>query len=221
MTLARTVAVPGMLNEYRGFGELIAGLSDDEWQTPTRCAGWTVADVAAHVVGQLNDVVTGNLDGLGSPEATQREVDERRGRGPAELAEELAGSEKAGTDIVNGFDDAAWQGPVPGGGDGTLGFGVEALWADTYIHADDIRSAIGRPSERSDNWLGAVSHVADVLTSEGWGPATLALDGLPEIEISGGGKRITGDPIQWVLAATGRGDPAAFGLDETVNIYRG
>jgi uncharacterized protein (TIGR03083 family) len=211
-----------MLREYRAFGELIAGLSDDEWQTPTRCTGWTVADVAAHVVGQLTDVVTGNLEGLGSPEATQREVDERRGRAPAELAEELTGSEKVGTDITDSFDDAAWVGPVPGGGDGTLGFGIEALWADTYIHADDIRAAIGRPSEPSDNWLGAVSHVADVLTGEGWGPATLALDGLPEIEVSGGGgQRITGDPIQWVLAATGRGDPAAFGLDETVNIYRG
>jgi hypothetical protein len=31
---------------------------------------------------------------------------------------------------------------------------------------------------------------------------------------------VSGDPYDFVLVATGRGDPATFGLDETVNIYR-
>src|SRR3954470_23980476 len=144
MPLPREVAVPGMLEEYQSFGELLLTLSDEDWRQPTRCEGWTVADVAAHVVGQLTDVVTGRLDGLGTPEATTREVEERRGRTPAQLVDELAESGKLGGEIAAGFDDAAWNGPIPTGGPGTLGTGIEALWADAYIHADDIRSAIGR-----------------------------------------------------------------------------
>jgi hypothetical protein len=30
---------------------------------------------------------------------------------------------------------------------------------------------------------------------------------------------LTGDPLPFVLAATGRSDPAALGLDPSVNIY--
>jgi len=50
MTLSRTVVVPGMAAEYQNFVGLLRGLSDEEWETPSRCEGWRVADVAAHVV---------------------------------------------------------------------------------------------------------------------------------------------------------------------------
>jgi hypothetical protein len=36
----------------------------------------------------------------------------------------------------------------------------------------------------------------------------------------GSGRRVTGDPHQFVLVATGRADPATLGLDESVNVYR-
>ena len=89
MTLSREVVVPGMLAEYKSFSELVGGLSGEDWETPSRCEGWRVADVAAHVVGQLTDVVNLRLEGLGTPEVTQRQVDERRGKTPSELAAEL------------------------------------------------------------------------------------------------------------------------------------
>jgi hypothetical protein len=31
---------------------------------------------------------------------------------------------------------------------------------------------------------------------------------------------VSGDPLAFVLAATGRSDPGALGLDESVNVYR-
>ena len=40
------------------------------------------------------------------------------------------------------------------------------------------------------------------------------------IDIGAGGPKITGDPYQFVLVASGRADPATLGLDATVNIYR-
>src|SRR3974390_2679787 len=115
MTLPRDVVIPGMLAEYRSFDDFIRGLSDEEWNRPTRCEGWRVADVAGHAVGQLTDVVNLLLDALGTPEVTKRQVDERRGRGPSELADELQSSTSLASDLAAAFDDAAWAGPLPTG----------------------------------------------------------------------------------------------------------
>jgi uncharacterized protein (TIGR03083 family) len=176
--------------------------------------------VASHAIGSMADVVNLRLDGLGTPEVTQREVDERAGRSPAELADECARVRKQAQDMLPGFDDASWSAPAPGGYEGTLGDGVEALWFDFFMHADDIRAAIGRPSEPSDGLRASASHIATELTKREWGPATIALDGLPEFEVSGGGARkIEGDPMKFALAATGRTDPASIGLDASVNLY--
>lgn len=222
MTLPREIVTRGMITEYGAFADLVRPLSDDEWQRPTRCEGWRVGDVAAHVSGILADVVNFRLDGIASPEVTQRQVDERRGYSPTELADELEQNTKLGIDIAAGFDDATWNGPALAGLPHTLGFGVEGLWYDTYVHGDDIRSAVGRRSVRDIESLRAsVSHLAQLLTDQEWGPAVLALDGLEEFDVSGGGgRRVTGDPLDFVLAATGRADPAKLGLDAGVNVYR-
>ncbi|HLX87735.1 MAG TPA: maleylpyruvate isomerase family mycothiol-dependent enzyme, partial [Acidimicrobiales bacterium] len=105
MTLPRDVVVPSVQAEYRSFEALLRTLSVDEWERPTRCAGWRTADVAAHVVGQLTDVVNLRLDGLGTPEVTERQVAEHRGRTAAELADELDGSTKVAGDLLAAFDD--------------------------------------------------------------------------------------------------------------------
>jgi len=221
MTLPRDYVIPGTLAEYRSFADLVLGLSAEEWDAPTRCDGWRVGDVAAHVIGQLNDVVNLRLEGLGSPEVTKRQVDERRGRPPAELADELDSSLKVAVDLMSAFDDAAWEGAAPPGAPGSLGFGIESLWFDTFLHADDMRSAFGPSQLQGEGLRPSVSHLAAVLTDQGWGPAVLALDGLETFPVSGGGGRtITEDAAEFVLVSTGRGDPASLGLDEAVNIYR-
>lgn len=220
MTLPRAEVTAGLLDELEVFEALLRSINDTDRSTPTRCAGWDVADVAAHVIGSLADVTAGRFDGLGTPEVTERQVVERRGRSTAELADECAEVRVATGALLALFDDAAWEGPAPGGYDGTLGAGAEALWYDAYLHGDDIRVALGRPSVGGDGLRAAASHLADVLTTRSWGPATIALDGLPEFPVSGGGgRRIEGDPLAFTLAVTGRGDPAAFGLDESANVY--
>jgi len=220
MTLSRTEVVGGLIDELGAFGALIEPLDAAAWATSTRCEGWTVADVAAHVIGSMADVVSGRLEGLGTPEVTAREVSERQGRSPAELAAELAEVTKLTAELSGAFDDAAWAAPAPGGYDGSLGEGVEALWYDTYLHADDIRAALGRRSERGAGLRPTVHHLAILLDKKGWGPATLSFDGLETLTVGGGGTpSLTGDPLPFVLAATGRGDPAALGLDSSVNIY--
>ena len=220
MALPREEVTAGFITELSRFEELIRSVDAKDWRSPSRCQGWTAADVAGHVTGQLADIVYGRFDGLGTPEVTQRQVDERKAKSPTEMADELAEVQKLGADILALFDDAAWAGPPPAGLPGTLGEGVEGLWFDAWMHADDIRDAIGRPSESGPGVRASVSHLADLLTQRGWGPATIAVRGLEEFNVSGGGGlRIEGDPIAFVLVASGRQDAATLGLDPSVNVY--
>ena len=65
----------------------------------------------------------------------------------------------------------------------------------------------------------SVEYLAEQLETRGWGPATLALDDMEKLPVGEGGPAVTGDPFRFVLAATGRANPAELSLDETVNIY--
>lgn len=220
MPLPRAEVIAGHVEELGRFESLLRSIDDEEWRQPTRCAGWSVADVAAHVVGTLHDITDGRLDELATPEHVAAQVNERQGRSQAELADELHDVRKVFADIMATFDDTAWVAPAPAGLAPSLGEGVEALWYDAYVHGDDIRAATGRASVRGPGLRASVSHVSDLLTAKGWGPATLALDGLEEFPVSGGAERaVTGDALQFVLAATGRLDPSTLGLDPTVNVY--
>ncbi|HET6792910.1 MAG TPA: maleylpyruvate isomerase family mycothiol-dependent enzyme [Acidimicrobiales bacterium] len=219
MTLGRSEVVAGIQAELEGFGRLIAGLGDRQWATPTRCAGWTVADVAGHVVGTAADVAAGRFAELAEPDAPDRQADERRGRTPAQLADELAGARDGLIGLAAAFDDAAWAGPLPAGLPGTVGFGAEGIWYDAYVHGDDIRVALGLAPERGPGLAAAVSHLAGLLDERGWGPATLELDGVPVFEVGGGGRALRGDALVFVRVATGRGDPDELGLTGPVNVY--
>ena len=221
--IPRAEVQAGFPLELLAFSELVRSLDETALARPTRCQGWTVGNVAAHVAGSMADVVSGRLEDAGSPEWTGRQVHERQGRSGAELSDEIAGAAKTSADLLAAFDDAAWNGPAPAGVTGTLGDGVLALWYDTFLHADDIRDAVGIGTVDGPGRRAAVHHVADVLTTQQWGPAVLSLDGLEEIAIGGGdgapARHIKGDPMAFLLVATGRKDAATLDLDPSVNIY--
>jgi uncharacterized protein (TIGR03083 family) len=235
MTLRPEEIAQGYLDEMDAMVELLRSIDADRWATPSRCEGWTVAQVAAHGVGGSADVAAGRLEGLGSPEVTAREVAEREGKTASDLADELASVREPLAGLMALFDDEAWQSQAPGGYSGTLAQGVEALLYDTWAHSDDIRAALGQPAVSSIGLRAAVHHLGQVLGEQGWGPATLALDGVEEVAVpaptegapgsgskSGaeGDGRITGDAYTFVLAASGRIEPEPLGLDATVNVYR-
>jgi uncharacterized protein (TIGR03083 family) len=190
MALSRTDISDGLVSELGTFEQLVRSLSPDELDMPSRCEGWTVGDVARHTIGSLADATSGRLDGLGSPEVTAREVAERAGHTAQQLADECAGITKAVIGLMSVFDDTSWEAPAGGGFDGTLGRGVEALWYDTWLHGDDIRSAIGRPTQLGDGLRAALSHVELELDKRGWTGTVPALD--------------DPDALPFILAATGR-----------------
>jgi uncharacterized protein (TIGR03083 family) len=191
MVLSREAVSQGLLDELDRFGALIGGLDDEQWLAPTRCDGWVVRDVAAHTVGTMADIAAGRLEGLGTPEVTQREVDERKDMTPKQLADECAEVRAATAALLPAFDDAAWAAPAPGGYDGSLGEAVEALWYDAYVHADDIRAALGMPTELGPGLEVATAHVELFLGRLGW---------------SGDVPRVGSAAHEFVLAATGRAD---------------
>lgn len=221
MTLDRVTVLAGIPDELGAFGDLVRPLNDDRLRTPTRCAGWTVADVAGHVVGTVVDITEGRLDGQGTPPVTQRQATERVGNSAQQLADELAGATPTLTALLASLPEDGWGGPSITDPHYSLGFAVEAIWFDAWLHGDDIRAAIGAPPTQGPGLRCAVHHVAGYLEQRGWGPATLALDGIERVQVAGGGTEVTGDPLEFVLAATGRRDPADLGLDDSINVYAG
>ena len=49
--LDRDTAMTLAAQEYALFAATLADLTDEEWQTPTGCPGWTVRDIAGHTLG--------------------------------------------------------------------------------------------------------------------------------------------------------------------------
>jgi len=214
--LPRTHVLRGAIDEYELFAELIAGLDEQGWTAPSRCEGWEVRDVAGHVVEAAADVIAGTI----GQRTADQEAAAGRLRSPSEQAAHLRGTLDAFTGLAEALDDAAWEAasPLP---TLSIGKGVLTIWFDTYIHADDIRRALGLRSIHGDGLRASLEYVRLELEDRGWGPARLELDDTPVIEVgTGNGRVVRGDALEFLLVATGRLDPARFGLDDSVNVFR-
>ena len=218
MSLSRISVIDGFLDSAEVFAELVAGMRPEQWTAPTRCEGWRVRDVAAHVVGIAEDVTNGTT-GQRTP---ADQVAALSAEPPEALAAKLRGYIDGIRPIVRALDDAAWEGPSPVP-EMSMRVGVLTLWHEQYLHGDDIRTAIGYPSLRGEGLQACLERVAYELEHQGWGPARLELDGVAAIAIggsNGNGRVVSGDALQFALIATGRAEPAAMGLPAEVNIYR-
>jgi uncharacterized protein (TIGR03083 family) len=201
MGLTRQQIIDGTLDEWRQCAATIRGLTPEQWQAPTRCDGWEVRDVAGHLVGLVSDVFAGTGFGSSTPD---EQAAARRDHSPAEVADELDKASASAQLLVSGLDDAAWAGPSPAPGT-TIGEGVRALWADAFVHRDDISAALGTGPLGGLGVEAAVENGLTALAKKGWSTT---------IDLS------AADRHQLMLALTGRADPATVGLDDTANVYR-
>ncbi|MFB4317231.1 maleylpyruvate isomerase family mycothiol-dependent enzyme [Actinomadura sp. 21ATH] len=206
--------IDGLIAEYGALADLIATLPSHGWDTGTRCAGWRVRDVAGHVLGGATDV----RDRRAGHRTPDQQAAAHRDLRPREAARTLREAAQGVRALLERLDERTWSqpGPVPGR---TVGDSVLSLWHDTYVHADDIRAALGMPPARGPGLEASVRWLALLLDRRGWGPARLLLDGLGTFHIGEGGPDLRGDPHDFVLVATGRADPAAFAAPPAVNVY--
>jgi uncharacterized protein (TIGR03083 family) len=211
----RERTLTGLLDEYRSFAELIGALDDSGWIRETRCAGWQVRDVAAHLVGQATDAVSGTI-GTRTPDEQAAAL---RAESPAELAARLRTATDSMARLATAIDDAAWTAPSPVPGL-TLGQGVHALLHDAYVHGDDIRAALAQPIDAGPGLCASLDFVLGALLRDDTAAANSAVARLLGVPAQDFARQTGMAAHDFLLAATGRGDPALRGLPDSVNIYR-
>ena len=217
----------------------LEALPEPAWDKPSLCDGWTVRDLMSHVVGVASDVANRRLDGVGTAEQNQRQVDERKGRSPREILDEWNDQGKLLEDGVLALTDDFWNAPYTD--NFNVGQALQRMVEDIYVHGHDARIPLGDEPVDGPGMISTLEVASRDLHNRLPG---LAPDvGIVSIEagefsstVTGPGStnvRITGDPITLALVSTGRitldqaiadGEltvepnvPA--GLAEAINIY--
>jgi uncharacterized protein (TIGR03083 family) len=143
--------------QRRRFEQMLADLSLDEWQARTRCDGWTVQDVAAHLVGvnafwqmSITAGLTGeptrvlnNFDPASTPTLL---IEPMRTLPPADVLGQLVASHDSLLRVLADLDDAGWATTceTPAGYVPIRLLAFHALW-DCWIHERDVALPLGRP----------------------------------------------------------------------------
>jgi uncharacterized protein (TIGR03083 family) len=207
--------ITGLVDEYRSFAQLIGALSDSDWTRETRCTSWQVRDVAAHVVGQAIDTVSGAI-GSRMPDDQAAAL---RSESPTVLAAQLHTALSSITQLATVIDDAAWSAPSPVPGL-TLGQGTHALLQDAYVHGDDVRAALGLPFDGGPGLHASLDFVLGALLRDDTARVEPDLARLLAVPAERFTQQTGLAAYDFLLAATGRRDPAPLRLPKSVNIFR-
>ena len=193
-----------LVRQRARLAEVAAGFDDAQWATPSRCDGWTVRDVLAHLVGtdqfwalSVTQALAGaptrylvGFDPVATPAAM---VEASRHQSPSDvLASYRAGSE-ALADVLAGLDAEQWEvlGEAPPGHIAIHALARHALW-DAWIHERDMLLPLGiQPAEEPDEVIACLEYAAAlgpafiaVTAPEGSVSATIAVDGHdPDVEL--------------------------------------
>ena len=231
--------IAGLTEERERLVTFLQTLPQDAWERASLCEGWTVRDVVAHLVGNCADTLAGTLADFGTEQFNRRQVDARATATPEDLLAEWADVGPRVEEFLAGFPAEVWDVVVPQIGISTR-TGVQRLLEDLWIHAHDIRLPLGAPPTPGPGVEAALDTIAEELPARAAafapGAGTIALDlGERRTRIALDGDttvRISGDPIAFAFAATGRLslddaiaegrlslDPVPEGFAEALNIY--
>jgi uncharacterized protein (TIGR03086 family) len=132
------VVLDGFVRALDGFEAVLAGVAPDRWDAPSPCEGWSAADVAGHVIGDLRAV---------EEFATWRdESDSPADPGPAAGDDPLAAWRAARAGMMAVLEPAALARPVPlpWGGQMPLGEFLERYPMEILVHTWDLAQATGQ-----------------------------------------------------------------------------
>jgi uncharacterized protein (TIGR03084 family) len=177
-----------LLAEQASLDDVVAGLADEAWATPTPSPGWTVADQIAHLayfdgtaalaiedpdafgasVGELLEAAgAGSLDDLTLA----------RGIPPQDLLARWRGNRARLAEVAAGLEDGArvpWYGPPMG----ARSF-LTARLMETWAHGQDVVDALGTERPVTDR----LRHIAQLgYITRGWSYRNRGLE-VPEGEV--------------------------------------
>jgi uncharacterized protein (TIGR03083 family) len=144
-----------MMRQRRRLEAMVAELSGDDWRLASRCDGWAVQDVVAHLVGVNAFWRASVLAGLaGEPTQVLAAFDPKktpalmvaqmRELTPDEVLDQFVASNQAFLDVMGGLDDDGWAmiAEAPPGHLPIRLVAHHALW-DCWVHERDIALPIG------------------------------------------------------------------------------
>ena len=162
----------GLFASWDAIDALLAGLSDEDWQTPTSLPGWTVHDVVAHIVGtemMLAGTPTPEPDGdvtarehvhndIGA--LNERWVEYLRADSPTELLAKFRDITARRKAMLSAMPVEEWNTVTftPAGPD-SYGRFMRVRIFDCWMHEHDIRHAVSRAATDAD-LAGADSRLA-------------------------------------------------------------
>lgn len=154
--------VDALTAQQAELGDLVAGRTEDELRRPTRCAGWSAADVLLHlaqtneaavasVEGRLGDFSLGGVDGGAATdvdELADQAVQAESAMAPAEVRERWrasAGAQEAAFRTVDPHARVLWV-------EGELAARslASTRLSETWIHTVDVASAFGVVPDPTD-----------------------------------------------------------------------
>ena len=149
-------AVP-LLRQRRRLVDLLAGLDEGQWAAASRCEGWTVRDVIAHLVGvdqfwavsagaALAGEPTRYLQAFDPVATPAQMVDGMQDLAPATVLEHFGDGVEALADLLGGLDEERWSvvAEAPPGHVSLHALALHALW-DAWIDERDIVLPLGFP----------------------------------------------------------------------------
>jgi uncharacterized protein (TIGR03083 family) len=141
--------------QRRRFEAMLEGLSDDDWSAATRCDGWTVQDVVAHLAGVnafwhasvragLAGTPTRVLAGFDPATTPDLMVGPMRELAPKEILEQFVSSNDAFLGALAELDESGWEtlAESPPGHVPIRLLAMHALW-DSWIHERDVALPLG------------------------------------------------------------------------------
>jgi uncharacterized protein (TIGR03083 family) len=158
--------------------DLLGLLSSEEWAAPTACAGWSVKDVALHLLGDDAGRLSGGRDGYTNPSfggpdldlstwsdlvtAINRQNDAwvagTRRISPRLLIDLLRLTGAQTEDFFRSLDLMAMGMPVNWAGSepAPVWLDVAREYTERWVHQQHIRDAVGRPGLKERWWFGPV-----------------------------------------------------------------
>jgi uncharacterized protein (TIGR03083 family) len=170
--LDKSDVLNGLFGSWEAIDQVIGDLPERQWSEQTALPGWTVHDVVAHVVGTES-----MLQGAGTPEAdvdvstlehvrndigvlNERWVRSLRRLSHAELLEKFRATAAERREALTSMPETQWyELTVTPAGPDSYGRFMRVRTFDCWMHAHDVRDAVGRPADRGD-FVGPASRLA-------------------------------------------------------------